>query len=738
MTFLLIVCQLLSAPPIMPLSVATADDALAMFYNPAGLATNRGQNLYYLYNFKQGRFGDNSSFVCQLGPLGFSWIPESPPSWSLGLGIKLGDITSFGVRYESRRYVSFWSIGTMIRPSNSLSLAAVWPDINETNWRAVIAGIGIRPLGNRLTIFADAKLDSIKKPWIGLHYQPVTGIELRGMAKTDKSFSLGIDVSFGKIGIGYTASKLAKISEDIEHSAYLRLSKEIRPSVTPTKPRYLKLKLSGLIQDVNPGFSLFGTRVKRTTYELLKLLHKVKEDDNIVGIILNIESFQLSFTQTSEIREVLQEFKAKGKKIIVYAPFLSTNTYFLASVADFIVSHPLGNVNIPGMYSKVSFLKGTLGKLGIEAESERSGKYKTAPEILSEDSLSPAYREVLNSVLDDYYQYFLQGIEKSRGFSKEDLEGKINYGFFSADSAKKEGLIDTFAYEDQLDSILEARFGKIRKISDKSYIEQTFHKNDWKTESAKIAVIYASGSITRGKSGTDPFSGDVAMGANTITKAIKKARKDKSVKAIVLRVNTGGGEGFATDLIWHELEITKNKKPLIVSMGPVAASGGYYISCNSDKIFALPTTITGSIGAFSLKMVLSGLYEKIGMKTEVVKRGEHADAESDHRQLTDVEREIIKKAVDEHNRQFVEKVAQGRNKSYEYIDSVGQGRVWTGNQAKSLGLVDTLGGFLQAIEYAKEKANLKEAELLFLPKPRFPFFGSMLNWVWDRISSQYE
>jgi protease-4 len=734
MTFLLIVCQLFSAPPFMPLSVATADDALAMFYNPAGLAVNREQNIYYLYEFKQGRFGDKSTIAGQLGPLGFSWIPESPARWGIGLGIKLGDITSFGVRY-SRRYESFWSIGTMIRPSNTLSLGVTWPDIDETNWRAIITGLGIRPLGNKLTILVEAKLDSIKKPWLGLQFQPYKGIELRGMAKTNKSFSVGIDISFGQTGIGYTASKLA---DDLEHSAYLRLSKEIRPSVIPAKSRYMTIKLTGLIRDVKPGFSLFGPTAKRTTYELLELLNKVKDDKAIIGIILNIESLQISFAQCSEIREVLQEIKTKGKKIIVYAPFLSANTYFLASVADYIISHPLGEVNIPGMYSKVSFVKGTLGKLGIEAEFERSGKYKTAPEILTEDSLSPAYREVLNSVLDDYYQYFRQGLEEARGFTQEEIENKINHGFYSAESAKTEGLIDTFGYADQLDSILEAKFGKIRKISDKSYMKRTFHKKDWKTESSKIAIIYNTGMITRGKSGTDPLSGEVSMGAKTITKAIKKACKDKSVKAIVLRINTGGGEGFASDLIWHELEKTKTKKPIIVSMGPVAASGGYYIACNSDKIFALPTTITGSIGAFSLKMVLAGLYEKIGMKTEVLKRGEHADAESDHRKLTDDERDIMKKAVEDHYRQFVEKVAQGRNKTFDYIDSIGKGRVWTGNQAKSLGLVDSLAGFLTAIEYAKEKAKVKQAEMVFLPKPRSFFFGSMLNWVWARFNSRYE
>ncbi len=303
------------------------------------------------------------------------------------------------------------------------------------------------------------------------------------------------------------------------------------------------------------------------------------------------------------------------------------------------------------------------------------------------------------------------------------------------DSAKKEGLIDTFAYEDQLDSVLTTKFGKIRKISERKYLNQTFHDTDWVASPTKIAIIYGSGSIVQGESGTDPLSGDMTIGSTTITRVIKKARRDKSIKAIVLRVDSPGGDGFASYLIWRELEITRKQKPVIVSMGSVAASGGYYISCNSDKIFALPATVTGSIGVFSLKMVLAGLYDKIGMKTEVIKRGEHADAFSPHRKLTTEEHQILKKAIEDFYAQFVHKVAQGRNKTFEYIDSVGQGRVWTGNQAKALGLIDSLGGFLTAIDYAKAKAKVKEVKIEFLPKPRLGLFRPMLGWLWSLITN---
>uniref|UniRef100_A0A7C6A7N9 Signal peptide peptidase SppA n=1 Tax=candidate division WOR-3 bacterium TaxID=2052148 RepID=A0A7C6A7N9_UNCW3 len=733
MTFLLIILPILSVSPMMPLSVTSSDDALAMFYNPAGLSSNRGFNLYYCYKLEDWKIRENSALAGQLGPLGFSYLGGTSFNYGLGLGFKLGDNFGLGVRYF-HQLNNYWCLGTLIRLGNFLSFGITWPDINYKDWHTIIAGIGIRPLGNRLTVFTETQLDSmIDKMWLGLELVPISGVELKGMIKTDWSFSLGIDISFGRIGIGYANAKVKNLTNNLNHLVYLRYSKDIRHSVLPRPARFLTMELSGLIQDVKPGFSLFGPVVKKTTYEILDLLNKAKEDKTIKGIIIAIEDLQLSFAQASELRDALEQIKAQGKKIIVYAPNLSTNTYFLAAVADLIISHPSGYVSIPGMYRQARFIKGTLDKLGIEVEYERVGKYKSAPELLTEDSLSSAYREVLNSILDDNYSYFLEATAKARSFKKEDFEKKVDCGFFLTPIAQKEGLIDTFAYYDQLDSVLVTKLGKMRKITERSYRKETFHNPNWVLPKTKIAVVYGSGSIVQGESRTDPISGEMTIGSKTIIRAIKKARQDKRVKAIVLRVDSPGGDGFASDLIWHEIEITKKQKPVIVSMGPVAASGGYYISCNSDKIFALPATITGSIGVFSLKMVFAGLYDKIGIKTEVIKRGEHADAFSPHRKLTPEEHQILKEVTEDFYRQFVNKVAQGRNQTFEHIDSIGQGRVWTGNQARSLGLVDSLGGLLTAIDYAKEKIKAKEVKIEFLPKLQRGFFGPFFDYFWDKL-----
>jgi protease-4 len=253
----------------------------------------------------------------------------------------------------------------------------------------------------------------------------------------------------------------------------------------------------------------------------------------------------------------------------------------------------------------------------------------------------------------------------------------------------------------------------------------------------KISVIYASGDITGGESGTDPLMGGVSCGANTIAKAISNARKDKSVKAIILRIDSPGGDGFASDLIWREMSLAKNTKPLIVSMGPVAASGGYYIAMAGDKIFASPATITGSIGAFSLKFVTREMYSKLGITTETIKRGEHADAFSSDRKFNDEERAMLQRQLKDFYGQFIGKVAQYRNLTTGYVDSVGQGRVWTGNQAKERMLVDSIGGLLNAIDFAKVKANINEVKLEFLPKPKQGFINMTMTWLKTIIKNYF-
>lgn len=706
-----------------PLSVASTDDALAILANPAGLGVNRDFNFYYLYNFTNGDFWDNQSFVLQMGLFGISYIDNK--DFRISSGNKFSDKVFGGLTYRKIKDANFWDAGIIIRPYKFISLAAVVQSIGQTVPNQYTLGLGLRPFSNRYTITCDANSGNWYKPILGIEAEPFNGIEIKGKISTDRAFSIQAGISLGKIGFGSILGSPAQKWLP-NWSGYVRLNRKNRRQLMPSPRQFLEMKLTGTIADQKPGFSLLGGSVNHTTYEILNTIKKAKDDKNIVGILLKLDGTNMSLALAQEIKFALDDFRKTKKKIIVYAPSLGLKEYYLACGADEIIVHPLGEVVIPGIISRPMLLKGTLDKIGVEVEYERIGKYKSAPETFTEDTLLKATREVINSVLDDYYQNIIQTIVKERKLSAQEVEDKINYGFFSSSEAKEHRLIDYYCYEDELDSLLKTKFTKFRKISFTKYYKEKEYFYDWQ-ELPAIAVIYAVGDITSGESKTDPLMGNVTCGTNTIIKAIRDARKNKNVKAIVLRVDSPGGDGFASDLIWRELLLTKKKKPVVVSMGPVAASGGYYISMVGDRIFALPATITGSIGVFSLKFVTQALYAKLGIKTETIKRGEHADMFSSDRKFTDQEKKILQRQIKDFYTQFINKVASNRNLTVEFVDSVGQGRVWTGNQAQQCKLVDTLGGLLNAIDFAKEKAKVKEVKVDFLPKMRRNIFNLGLN-----------
>ncbi|MCX7785236.1 MAG: signal peptide peptidase SppA [candidate division WOR-3 bacterium] len=704
-----------------PLSVATTDDALAILANPAGLGVNRDFNFYYLYNFTDRNLWDNQSFILQTSNLGISYIDNK--DFRISSGNKFSDGIFGGLTYRKIKNFSFWDAGIIIRPHKFISIGAVIQSIGKTVPNQYVVGIGVRPFSNRYTITCDAYSDNWYRPTLGIEAEPISGIEIKGKINTYGEFSVKAGISFGKFGLGSIVNSPTKKWLPI-WSGYLRLNSQDRRRLIPSSKCFLEMKLSGRITDQKPGFSLLGNPVKHTTYEILNTIKKARDDKDVIGIVLKLDGPDMSFAIAQEIKLALDDFKKSNKKIIVYAPSMGIKDYYLVCGADEIITHPLGEVVIPGIFSRPMLLKGTLDKVGVEVDYERIGKYKSAPETFTSDSLSAVTREVINSILDDYYQNLIKTIANERKFSEQEIENKINQGFFSSKEAKENKLIDHYCYEDELDSILKNKFKNFKKISASKYNKERKYIYDW-YELPKIALVYAVGDIMTGESSTDPLTGSVTCGANTIVKAIRDARKDKNVKAIVLRVDSPGGDGFASDLIWRELSLAKEKKPVVVSMGPVSASGGYYISMAGDKIFASPATITGSIGVFSLKFVTQGLYTKLGVKTETIKRGEHADMFSPDRKFTEQEKDILKRQIQDFYAQFINKVAQHRNLTPEFVDSVGQGRVWTGNQARQCKLVDSLGGLLNALDFAKEKAKVNEVKIEFFPKRQ----KNLLDWA---------
>tara|TARA_B100001758_G_scaffold247959_1_gene269184 strand:+ start:8856 stop:10610 length:1755 start_codon:yes stop_codon:yes gene_type:complete len=467
------------------------------------------------------------------------------------------------------------------------------------------------------------------------------------------------------------------------------------------------------------GFNISGKIAK--TIELRTLLNnieKAKYDNNISAIYLNSSVIKAGLSQTEEVRNKLLEFKKIGKPIIAYSEVYSQSAYYLASVANKIYLNPVGIVELKGFSISQMFFKGLLEKLDIDVQIIRHGKFKSAIEPFTLDKMSRANREQMQLLLNSFADNIMDSIANQRGLSLSKIyEHANNLSLEDAKSCLKLNYVDALLYEDQVeDSLLiisnskKLNFISIKKYSSIKLKNEEISRN-------KIAIIYATGTIKSGE------GDEKSIGSKTTSKAIKEAREDKNVKAIVLRINSGGGSALASDIIWRETVLTKkSNKPIVVSMGDYAASGGYYIACAADSIVANPTTLTGSIGVFGMVPNLQDFYKnKLGITIDTVNTNNSADMMQQNRPLTNFERKKIQKGVEGIYNTFIANVSEGRKMSTEAVDEIGQGRVWTGYDAKSIGLIDTYGGIEKAIEIAKSLAEIKDYRIISLPKSKDPF-----------------
>jgi len=499
----------------------------------------------------------------------------------------------------------------------------------------------------------------------------------------------------------------------------------------------LVLNVSGELPDFvveEPLAKVFGISQAQSFTSLLTQLRKAKVDNRIGAVLLDINFPGIGWGKADELRDAIKDFKASGKPVYAYMEIGMNREYYIATAADKIFVPPSGDLYVNGLAAEAMFYKGSLDKLGVEAEVIRIGpKYKNAPDQYLKTEMGDGQREVINALLDEYFTRFTAAIAESRKKSVEDVKSLIDSAPYNATQAKSLGLIDDAFYRDEVDKDLKAKLGykpddKLRTISSGSYREipsDTLGLNNGE----KIAVIYASGAIMPGSSGSGLLNGEV-VGSDTIVNAVNGAAADKSIKAIVLRVDSPGGSTLASDVMWHAIENAKAKKPVVVSMGDVAASGGYYIACNANKIVAEPSTVTGSIGVFMMKPVVKGLYDWLGISNEYVMRGKNAGIFRETEKWSPDERAKMEAQINSiYFDGFLPKVAQGRNKSVEEANALGQGRVWTGTQAKANGLIDEFGGLEKAISIAKELASLspdKDVRRVVFPEPK-PFLQSLLS-----------
>jgi protease-4 len=439
-------------------------------------------------------------------------------------------------------------------------------------------------------------------------------------------------------------------------------------------------------------------------------LKKAAADSNIKAVVLEPESLAGGWGKLEEMRSDLEQFRKSGKPVYAYLHTPGGREYFVASAADRIYLGPSDQLMLKGLRAELMYFKKTLDKIGVTVDVEHAGKYKDFGDMFTRTDMSPETREVISSVADGLYGDMVEHIAAGRKKSADDVRAIIDQGPFTATRAQKAGLVDALQFEDQMWSELKDKLhiGDPHHVALDDYLKVPLESVGLQGKS-RIAMLVAQGDIVSGSAG-DNGADESDLTSYGFDKLVRKVRDDSSIKGVVLRIDSPGGEVVASDDMWRELNLLSKKKPMVISMSDVAASGGYFMAMTGDPIVAYPETETGSIGVVFGKPDLHGLYDKLGVTKDAVERGKHAGIDSDYTELTPEEREMLRDGIDESYHDFVSKVAAARHRKYEDIEPLAQGRVWLGSQAKNNGLVDDLGGLDKAIDMVKAKANIPASE----------------------------
>ncbi|MFZ0390387.1 MAG: signal peptide peptidase SppA [Calditrichia bacterium] len=503
---------------------------------------------------------------------------------------------------------------------------------------------------------------------------------------------------------------------------YITFSSFFESAAPPvSSASYLVLEIYGDVPE-RPSIDPFDKVFSGETPSLEALrncIQKAKIDPKIVGIVLRPYFSDIGWAQVEELRSALVDFKTSGKSVYTFIEMAGNREYYLASLSDMIVGTPTGLLFINGLSGGGYYLKGTLDAIGVQADFVAIGKYKNAPDMFTRETMSSAQREVINAILSDYYPRYIQTVSAGRGLPEEAVERAVDKGLLNMSEAVELNLVDNLYYYNEFKEIIKEQDGKnYRLISFDRYNRIPVSRLNIKPKQ-DIALIYGVGNIVSGLG--EQGMEDGLITSEAMAAAIRKAAENDKIKAIVLRINSPGGSGTASDIIWREVVEARKRKPVVVSMSEVAASGGYYISMAADSLVALPSSIVGSIGVFSGKFSMSGLYDKLGINKEEISRGENANLFSELSTFSPEQRRLMMANIQQFYQVFLQKAASGRGMTVEAVHEVAQGRVWTGTQALEAGLIDRLGGLPEAIQVAKKMAGIPADEYVRLrtfPKRR--------------------
>ncbi len=763
--------------PITPL--AGEYDAMAVVANPAGLRFLRGSHYGLLLHFDDddearsggAGVGGYMSFGAGGGllpPLGFGIgiealrparralepDPGDAVRLSLGGAMALGERGAFGVTYhhffddstQTLSGVDTWDFGLSSRVGPHFAIGFVLRDFA----RPIVAGakvqrryeleVAVRPTGTeRLELAVGGRLGETRLDvdgWLRWSWRVARGVYFKGevvaqslqqITTTDGGrredteyegrLTAGFEFSFGRSGVTGLGTLASELDGDdvrgLSTSAYLRLSQERASPLFGDRARIAQIDLSGPMGE------------RRLTNKVI-MLRDARRDSAVKGVFVRIDGVGTGWAGARTLRAELAKIKAEGKPVMAYIVSGTTKDYYIASVADKAWVDEIGGLRLTGFAGTSLYYKGLFDKLGVDVQIERIEEFKSAPEAWTRDEPTAAAMRMRNELYDDLYDTIVSDIAEGRGLTPKRVRELIDGGPYTAGQlVDLTELVDKIVTPDDLGELVKQAMGG------RSYpFAGRPNKKPERWAHPSIAVIFIEGDIVSGSSQTIPFINRRQVGGATIVRALAAARANPDIEAIVLRVDSPGGSVLPSELMAREVLKTKKVKPVICSMGDVAASGGYYVVAGCDVIFAEPTTITGSIGIFAGKPDLSALLSKIGLTWHTYKRGEAADRESYFRPYTEEERKQLKQQIRHFYDRFVGYVADGRGMTKEQVDDVGRGHVWTGRQAKQLKLVDELGGIGDAIARAKQEAGIPESlptKLVYLPKPPSNFLNRLLN-----------
>lgn len=483
-----------------------------------------------------------------------------------------------------------------------------------------------------------------------------------------------------------------------------------------------------------PDF-LGGGRPGLTVSNVWMTLRKAASDSHVKALVLEPDGLSAGWAKLEEVRADVEQFRKSGKPVFAYLRTPSTRDYYVALAADRIYSGPEEPLMLKGLRAEAMYFKKTLDKIGVNIEVEHAGKYKDFGDMFTRSDMSPETREVMTSVVDDLYNNLVTKIAEARKKSPLEIQSIIDQGPFTAKQALKVGLVDELCFEDEMWGAIKDKLhsGDPVKLSADKYLKVPPEAAGIHGKS-RIALVIGEGDIVRGGPG-DTGSEDSALTAYGFNKLLTQVAADSNIKGVVVRIDSPGGEVTASDDIWRQMNLLSKKKPTVISMSDLAASGGYYMAMTGDSIVAEPGTLTGSIGVVFGKPNIHGLYDKLGITKDAIQRGKHADIDSDYTALTPEERDKLRQGIDESYQDFLSKVATARHHSIGEIDAVAQGRVWLGSQAKTNGLVDEIGGLDTAIDLVKKKANIPASEqvTLITYPPRRSIFDVIMKKSQDDV-----